>query len=88
MSTSDFYELHNPPGLKAGAITANICEMLYFLILVIFIHSMGRESLIETTRVRMYTSFILGSYKINWMNTWNILFDYCITFFNMPDEGP
>ena len=32
--------------------------------LVIFIHSMGRESLIETTRVRMYTSFILGEHYV------------------------
>merc|ERR1711892_1578223 len=60
MSTSDFYLLHNPRGLQIGAIIANICEMSYFLMLVIFIHSMGRESLIETTRVRMYTSFILA----------------------------
>ena len=42
-------------------------ENLQNSIKVIFIHAMGRESLIETTRVRMYTSFILAVIAAQWI---------------------
>ena len=50
IGTSNTYIWNNPPELKIFAILANGVEMIYFVFLVVFIHTMGRESFIETLR--------------------------------------
>ena len=41
-------------------ITTNAMEAIYFMQLVVFIHSMGREMFIETCLVRVHICYILG----------------------------
>ena len=52
--------LRNAPIKPSKVITTNAMEAVYFIQLVVFIHSMGREMFIETCLVRVHICYILG----------------------------